>query len=129
MKHKLLIGMLLGLVTLLSSCSEKDYTLHFKKEMVLDYKGKENTLSLIESIGDTKITKEHRKKNAIEIDNFIVSCEEVDTSKMGNYEVTYKTNASENRLFTKKVTVRDISPPKIKFRKKTIELSIEEYKT
>lgn len=128
MKHKLFLGMILGL-TLLSACSEKDYTLHFKEEMVLDYKGKENTISLIESIGDTKITKKHIKNNSIELDNFIVLCESVDTSKMGNYEVTYKTNASENRLFTKKVIVKDISPPKIKFKKKTIELSIEEYKT
>ncbi len=127
--NKLRYILLFSLLLVLTACEKKDYTLHFKEPMVLDFGATENAISLIQSIGDKEITEELINGNTIEIDTFVVTCNEVDTNKLGNYEVVYQTNATENRLFTKQVSVKDISAPTIKVKDKEITLTLEEYKT
>lgn len=126
--NKLRYILLFSLLLLLTACGKKDYTLHFKEEMVLDFGTNQNTISLIQSIGKVEITDDLITGNTIEIDTFVVTCDEIDTNKLGNYEVVYQTNALEKRFFTKQVSVKDISAPVIKVSDKEITLTLEEYK-
>lgn len=116
-----------SILFLTGGCTQKDYTIHFKDEMVLDYGTKENTINLINKVGDVKITDKHIKDNTLTIDNFVVNCDKINTHALGSYEVTYETNAVKDRLFVKKVVIKDVSGPKIKFKKETLTLSLEEY--
>ena len=117
------------MIMLLAGCAEQEsYELKFKDEMVLDYGSNQNTISLIEAVGNTKITQEHIRNNTLEVNNFVVVCDEVNTNKLGNYEVTYQTNATDHRLFTKTITVKDIAAPKISILKKELSLTMNQYK-
>lgn len=103
------------LLLMLLGCSKPDYTLHFNENMILQYGTELNTIDLIEKIGDTKVTGEMKENNKLTYKNLVVECERVDTSVLTEYEVTYKTNDTENRLITKTVKIRDTTPPKITF--------------
>lgn len=93
----------------------------------MNYGSEDNTISLIEKIGNTSITTEMMKDNKIIIDNFIVECDTIDTMKLGSYTVVFTTNATEDRYFKKVVYVKDIEPPKIKIKEDILELNYEEY--
>ena len=109
------IILLFLMLLLLMGCSSKDYTLHFNETMILQYGTKKNTIDLIEKIGDVKVTDSMKEGNTLTYDNLVIECEEVDTSALTEYEVTYKTNDTENRLITKTVKVRDTAAPSIAF--------------
>lgn len=122
------VSILIFLSFFLSSCGTKDYTIHFNENMKLDYNGRDSPLTLINKIGDTEVNKEMIQDNQIKVDNFVISCESVDTGKIGYYEIRYTTNDTENRYIVKVVQVADISPPEIKLKKDKLEMTLEEYK-
>lgn len=128
LKSSFVIILMIIFIFLISGCSSSDYTLHFKEDLTLDYRSGDSPLFLIDKVGDKKVTKEMINGNKIEIDNWMVECNNVDTSKIGSYEVKYLTNDTEDRYHTKTIRVKDISAPKIKIKKKVIELTMEEYK-
>lgn len=109
------IVLLFLMLLLLMGCTSKDYTLHFNETMILQYGTNKNTIDLIERIGDVKVTDEMKENNILTYDNLVIECEEIDTSILTEYEVTYKTNDTENKLITKTVKIRDTSPPSIAF--------------
>ena len=113
---------------IITGCGEKDYTLIFKKDLVLDYNSKDSPLTLIESIGGEKINDTMIKNDKIEIDNFTVECKKITTNKKGSFEVKYITNDTSNRYYTKNVIVKDISAPKIVVKEKELTLTLQEYK-
>lgn len=109
-------------------CAEKNYELTFKKKLILDYHSNDSPLLLIDKIGDVKVTKEMIKNNKIEIGNFTVECATLSTDKLGIYDVKYTTNDTENRFHTKTIKIEDISSPIIKLKKKSVTMTLEEYK-
>lgn len=115
MKYKKMIFFIVPILfaIFLSGCQQKDYTVHFKKDLVLDYKSGDSPLSLIESIGKTKITKDMIIDNSIVISNFKISCQPVDTSVEQNYIVIFKTNDTDIKEYKKQIFVKDISAPNI----------------
>lgn len=122
MKHKLCLVFLVLLSLLLYGCKQKDYTVHFKEELVIDYNSNDSPLTLIESIGDIKVTKDMIKDDAIVIDNFKISCEAIDTHVEQNYIVIYKTNDTELPQIKKQVYVKDISAPEISLKKDEVTI-------
>lgn len=120
MKNRMGLVILLILSLFLCGCKQKDYTVHFKEELVIDYNSNDSPLTLIESIGNTKITEDMIKDNAIIVDNFKISCEPIDTNVEQNYIVIYKTNDTEISQIKKQVYVKDINAPEITFKSDTI---------
>lgn len=132
MKHKLCLVFLVLLSLLLYGCEQKDYTLHFSETMILQYGADKNTIDLIDKIGDVEVTDDMKKDNFLAYKTLVVECDRVDTSVLTDYEVTYKTNRSDNRLITKTVKIRDTTPPVITFKglteNKTLSIKKEEFK-
>lgn len=115
------------LLFLLAGCSKEDYTIHFADEMILDYGTNLNSIHLIAKIGDVEITDEMIDGNKIILNDFIITCDEVDTNRIGQYEVKYVTNEEQKRIFSKKIIVQDISSPTIRFKEKVLSLTSDEY--
>lgn len=131
---KRLLTVIPFLFLLLACQSQQDTTLYFSEQMILDFGSGDTPIMLIEKIGDTEVTEEMIDGNKIRLGTFEVTCEsDVDTNKIGEYEVRYVTNDTTNRYFTKIVTVKDISAPVISFgedgESEEIELSLEEYQS
>lgn len=109
-----------------SGCAAKDYTIKFDKNMTLDYKSKDTPLSLIKKIGNKKITSKDIKDGRIKVDNLIVTCDEIDTSKKGQFEIKYYTNDVDHKEIRKSVKVSDISKPTISFSEDQITLLVSQ---
>lgn len=109
-----------------SGCAAKDYTIKFDKNMTLDYKSKDTPLSLIKKIGNKKITSKDIKDGRIKVDNLIVTCDEIDTSKKGQFEIKYYTNDVDHKEIHKSVKVSDISKPTISFSEDQITLLVSQ---
>lgn len=122
------VSVLMLLAFFLVSCGAKDNTVYFKESMVLDYNGRDSPLTLIDQIGDTEINKEMIQNNQIKVDNFVISCESIDTGKIGYNEIRYTTNDTENRYIVKVIQVADISPPVITLKRNKLEMTLKEYK-
>ena len=131
-KHNIVNLILFVIVCLLLiGCQTKDNTIYFKEDMVLQYGTNEHPLSLIEKVGNTKITKDMISNNILNCGNVSIKCEPLDTSLMGKYDVTYTTNDSENHLITKTITVTDTIAPHISFKglkNGSLELTDEQFK-
>lgn len=126
--RNLVVSGILFFLFLICGCEAKDYTLHFNEEMVLDYRSNDSPLTLIDKIGNEKVTKDMIKKNKIELDNFTVECDAISTDNIGTYEIKYVTNDTEDRYHTKSVKIADISAPVIKLKEKNLTMTLEEYK-
>jgi hypothetical protein len=113
----------------LTGCQQQDYTVHFKKDLVIDYNSNDSPLSLIESIGKTKITKDMIEDDSIIIKNFKISCQPIDTSVEQNYIVIFKTNDPDIKEYKKQVFVKDISAPVISFKQDKISIYSNEIKS
>lgn len=125
-RKKLLCFFLFTFVVNLSGCEQKNFELHFHRELVLDYKSENSTCSLIEKIGSNRIEPSMIHNNKIKIDNFVVSCQKIDTNHLGSFTVLYQTNEANNREYLKQVSVKDISPPQIRLKNKSITLYEDE---
>lgn len=86
--------------------------------MTLDYKSDDTPLSLIKKVGEKIITSKDIKDGKIKVKNLIITCDEIDTSKKGQYAVKYYTNDVDKKEISKSVKVSDISKPEIKCDKK-----------
>lgn len=113
----------------LTGCQQQDYTVHFKKDLVIDYNSNDSPLSLIESIGKTKITEDMIEDDSIIIKNFKISCQPIDTSVEQNYIVIFKTNDPDIKEYKKQVFVKDISAPVISFKQDKISIYSNEIKS
>lgn len=113
-KIKIFFFFLLFLI--LVGCQSRDYIIHFDETMILQYGTEKNTIDLIDRIGDIAVTDEMKKDNVLTYDTLKIECERVDTSVLTEYEVTYKTNNSDNRFITKTVKIRDTTAPVITFK-------------
>lgn len=58
------------------------------------------------------------KDGKIKVKNLIITCDEIDTSKKGQYAVKFYTNDVEQKEINKSVKISDISKPEIKCDKK-----------
>jgi len=97
----------------LIGCESQDHTIYFKESMILEYNSENSPLTLIESIGTTEVTEDMINGNTLTCGNFIVKCEDVDTSVLTTYQVKYSTNDTENRWITKTISIKDMSAPTI----------------
>ena len=104
-------------------CSNKtDYKIIFKDEMIIDLNTNTSPLSFIQTIDGHKITKSDIKDNKIIYKNFVIECENIDTSVSGIFNITYQTNDINNKEIKKQITVKDISEPIITLKKDTLSL-------
>ncbi|MFR4533262.1 MAG: PKD domain-containing protein, partial [Thomasclavelia ramosa] len=58
------------------------------------------------------------KDGKIKVKNLIITCDEIDTSKKGQYAVKFYTNDVDQKEINKSVKISDISKPEIKCDKK-----------
>jgi len=128
MKNKVaMILMLILSLLLLTGCgsTKQNYDLHFKDELVIDYKSNDSPLLLIDKIGNVEVTKEMIVNDSIRINNFIVTCSSLDSNDLGTHTVKYQTNESSKEI-VKQVIVKDISSPNISLEKDSFEIFIDE---
>lgn len=126
----ILIGLLFILfIGIGVSFVEADQTVHFSKNMRIDYGSKQNTITLIEKIGHKKVTKGsiNEKENSLKIGNVTIKADKINTKVMGVSKIKYQINGDEQ--ITKYVEIKDISSPKIKLKKKNIKISEEKLNT
>lgn len=86
--------------------------------MTLNYKSKDTPLSLIKKVGKKMISSKDIKDGKIKVKNLIITCDEIDTSKKGQYAVKFYTNDVDQKEINKSVKISDISKPEIKCDKK-----------
>lgn len=116
---------------LLCGCSV-DNSIHFKKDMIIQYGSNDTPLHLIERIGNTKITNQMIHDNVLECGNMKIECKQIiDTEKIGKYDITYETSDSNNRYITKTIQVADTVPPEISFKglkQNALEMELADFK-
>lgn len=116
---------------LLCGCSV-DNSIHFKKDLIIQYGSNDTPLHLIERIGDTKITNQMIHDNVLECGNMKIECKQIiDTEKIGKYDITYETSDSNNRYITKTIQVADTVPPEIVFKglkQNALEMELADFK-
>lgn len=116
---------------LLYGCSV-DNSIHFKKDMIIQYGSNDTPLHLIERIGNTKITNQMIHDNVLECGNMKIECKQIiDTEKIGKYDITYETSDSNNRYITKTIQVADTVPPEISFKglkQNALEMELADFK-
>lgn len=105
-----------------TGCEEKDYSIAFDKNMILDYKSEDTPLSLIKKVGNKKITSKDIKGGKVKVDNLIITCDKIDTNIKGQFEIKYYTNDVDQKEIRKTVKVSDISQPEIKFNKGQVSI-------
>lgn len=116
---------------LLCGCSV-DNSIHFKKDLIIQYGSNDTPLHLIERIGDTKITNQMIHDNVLECGNMKIECKQIiDTEKIGKIDITYETSDSNNRYITKTIQVADTVPPEIVFKglkQNALEMELADFK-
>lgn len=116
---------------LLCGCSV-DNSIHFKKDLIIQYGSNDTPLHLLERIGDTKITNQMIHDNVLECGNMKIECKQIiDTEKIGKYDITYETSDSNNRYITKTIQVADTVPPEIVFKglkQNALEMELADFK-
>lgn len=122
------VALLIAIFIVLNVTQKTDYTLHFKDSMILNYGSDDSPLILIESIGRDPVTEDMIDDNMIIIGNWQVSCDDVDTKKLGKSHVTYITSDAEQHTFEKEIEVKDIEGPKITLDEKIVEMKLSELK-
>lgn len=126
--NKALKYMLIIFPILLSGCStDQNLTLRFADEMVIDYASDTDPLSLITGIGEQTVTVDMISNDTLTYGNFVVTCDHIDTSVLGDTLLRYTTNNPDQRYVTKKVRIADLSPPIISIQAESLIINAEDY--
>lgn len=125
---KALKPMLIIFPVLLFGCSsDQDLTLRFTDEMVIDYASDTDPLSLIIGIGEQTVTADMISNDTLTYGNFVVTCDRIDTSLLGDTLLRYTTNDPDQRYITKKVRIADLSPPIISLQSDRLVIDADDY--
>lgn len=114
---------------LISGCSSQTYTVedvNFNKSMKVDLNSKTSLFYLIHDVAGKKIDSSNIDGNSFSFHNLSIKYKSFNTKKEGRFNVTFTTNDLNVKSFTKTVEVADISKPKIRLKKKKINVFTDE---
>lgn len=119
---------ILGIIVSIATSRFSDTTIHFKEDLTIEYGSEVNTISLIESVGNRKLSEDDYdyKNNRIILRNWEVTGETINTNALGKYQVKFTTSDLEDNIYTITVEVVDTIPPEINIKKTEIEIDEDE---
>lgn len=122
-KNKLILFILI----LLCGCSSKNDIIKFADDRKIQVGSEFNSCTLVEKVGDKKITKFDYDGNRILVnDEDAVTCPVVDTSKIGKREIRFK---FKDKTYTIEIEIIDKLPPEISCKEKEIRLDTDNTET
>lgn len=112
------------LMLLLSGCFPKNHDLHFTESLTFNYLEEVDACQLVKQVDMWEVKQNNIKEGKIEINDLVIECPDIDTSKLGEQSILYKLEKKEYPLL---ITVADTQAPTLIFKSRNIEVEQYDY--
>lgn len=112
------------MMLLLSGCFPKNHDLHFTDSLTFNYLEEVDACQLVKQVDMWEVKQNNIKEGKIEINDLVIECPDIDTSKLGEQSILYKLEKKEYLLL---ITIADTQAPTLIFKSRNIEVDQYDY--